>query len=154
VQRRKVGLWVIFTAIGVVLYRLGGKAGWNTKFRDIGVSACFCALLWLQGGISGLWQTLSLVPTFGLLFAALTTYRYFLPKPKDYKWYHYALHGFFTAFSAVFYAWASGCWLGFWIRCGLNAVLVAVVSHFISKDWLEEGLRGASIVGSVPLLLR
>lgn len=135
-----------------ILGRIGGTSA-GTKWRDIGVSACFCLLLALLGIVNGLKQWLSLLPTFGLVWASLTTYRYFLPKPKDYKWYHYALHGFMVSFAAIFFAWVSGHWFGFGTRCVINAIGVGLISHFVSWDDAEEFSRYFLITLTTPLLL-
>jgi len=137
-MKKKIGILAIFAAIGATLYRLGGKEGYNTKFRDIGVSLIVCLTLIALGVVKGLWQWLSLIPSFGLMFAALTTYRYGLPKPKDYNFLYYSLHGFFIALALIFYAWASGRWIGFGIRCVTCAVLIGLWSILI--DWLSKKL--------------
>jgi hypothetical protein len=111
------------------------------------------AYLALSGGVSGLWQWLSLIPCFGALWGSLSTYRYFFPKPADYKWWHYAMHGFFCSFAAIFYAWASGHWMGFGLRVLVCSVFMAGW-YFAAKwnDVLHEFGRGAVLIGSVPLL--
>ena len=150
-KRNKLRLWLGLSFLAAIFGRLGGTSA-GTKWRDIGVSACICAILALAGGKLGLWGYLSLIPTFFLQWAALTTYRYFLPKPKDYTWPYYALHGFMVSFAAIFFAWATGCWLGFGARCVINAVLVGLWSHFISKDWLEESGRYFFITATSPII--
>lgn len=133
-----------------------GGTSLGTRWRDCGVSliiALYLGYIAYLKGFLGLWVAVSLFPTFGLGWAALTTYRYFLPKPSDYKWYHYSLHGFMVALSATFFAWASGYWLGFGIRSIVCCGLVGFWSHIISKDTLEEWGRGFILVSSLPLLL-
>jgi hypothetical protein len=153
--KNKKSVWLIFlAALGGFLYRAGGAWWGNTKFRDCGVSAVSCLVLIVLGGVHGLWQWLSLIPTFGLMWAALTTYRYFFPKPKDYKWYHYAMHGFFVAAATVFYAWASGYWFMFWVRCIICGAGVGAWSHFVSSDNVEEAGRGIVITGTMALLIK
>jgi hypothetical protein len=153
VNRKKLSLWLILSIIGGFLYRAGGASWGNTKFRDAGVSAISCLLLVLLGGVHDLKQWLSLLPMFGLMWLALTTYRYFLPKPIRYGFPHYALHGFFVAFAAIPYAWATQHWLWFSIRCLVSAIGVGVWSHLISQDTVEEIGRGVIITGTIPLLL-
>jgi hypothetical protein len=148
-----VMITVLASVIGGILYRLGGKQGFNTKYRDLGVPAVFVVLMALFGAIKGIFTGLSLIPCFGLMFAALTTYHYFLPKPPDYKWYHYAMHGFFCSLAAIFYAWASGNWLWFGVRVGINTVFISAWSYWIGWDDLEEFGRGACMIATVPLLL-
>jgi hypothetical protein len=146
-----IGFTLVFAFAGGVAYRLGGS-GKGTKYRDLGVPLIFALLLAILGGLVGFWQWISLIPCIGIMWGSLTTYRYFLPKPKNYLWYHYAMHGFFVAASAFPYAIASGHWIGFGIRCVVCAVGLGLWSK-TSIDWLEEGGRGFIFVASTPLLL-
>lgn len=154
-KKFKLYLIGILSFLGGIAYRLGGKEGWNTKFRDIGVSFISCLLLVLLGGVHTFKEWLSLIPSFGLMFAALTTYRYFLPKPKDcnYKWYHYSLHGFFVSLSSIPYVWVRGNWIWFSISCIICAFGVGLWSHLIGWDELEESGRGFIIVVTRSLLV-
>ena len=95
---------------------------------------------------------LLLLSCFILSWAALSSYRYFLPKPKDYKWYHYSLHGFMVSFAIFPLIFFTGSWLWFGVRVGVCTIGVGAVSHFIDKDWLEEFLRGFILVGSLILM--
>jgi len=161
-QMRKLKALIIAlaTLAGGLAYRLGGSAkngGWldfarNTKTRDAGVSAVSCLILACFSHNLGLWQWLSLIPTFGLSWASLTTYRYFLPKPKNYGFVHYVLHGFMVALATIFFAWATGHWFWFGIRCLICAAGVGAWSHLIKNDILEESGRGIIITGSSWLL--
>ncbi len=152
IKRWALPLAAFFSVLGGLLYRAGGASGWNTKFRDLGVSACVCGILALK--TAHIWPWLALIPTFGLTMAALTTYRYFLPKPKDYTGWHYALHGFFCAFGAVCYAWAVGGWIWLWfgVRCAVCAIGVGLWSWKVKNDVVEEIGRGVIITGSTALL--
>ena len=140
--------------LGGILYRLGGKEGFNTRYRDIGVPLCICALLGLLGGLNGLWQWLSLFPCFFLQWGALTTYRYFLPKPKDYSWYHYAMHGSFVSLAIFPYSLATGHWIVFGLRVILCTIGLSSW-YFIAKwnDDLHEWGRGFILTLTTPLLL-
>lgn len=151
-KKLKALIVVIGAGIGGVLYRLGGSSA-GTLWRDIGVSAVSCLLLAILGVVQGFWQWLSLIPMFGLMWGALSTYRYFLKKPENYKWYHYTMHGFFVAFAALPYAWASGHWFWFVIRCIICAAGVGAWSHFIKHDITEEVGRGVIITATTALLL-
>jgi hypothetical protein len=138
--------------IGSLFYRLGGIGKpFSTLWRDLGVSAIIVALMCLKTQISPI-VALVLLFFWGLTYASLTSYRYFLPKPKDYLWYHYALHGFMVALAAIPFAFLTHHWLGFGIRCIVCAAGVGLWSHFIKKDWLEEGGRGAILCGTTPLI--
>ena len=142
---------LLLTICSAYLYRKGGTSA-GTLYRDIGVSACLCAALSLVAQIWGIAGVLAIVISFGLQWAALSTYRYFLPKPKDYLWYHYALHGFMVALAAIPFALLTHHWLGFGLRIVVCAAGVGLWSHLIKKDWLEEGGRGAILCGTTPLL--
>lgn len=146
-------VWFIASAISAVCYRLGGAEGFNTKIRDLGVPTVCTGLIILLGIPDGLWSYLALIPSFGIMFGTLTTYRYFLPKPTDYTWVHYALHGFMVALALFPFAWATGLWLGFIIRVLTCAIGVGAWSHFTKWDILEEGGRGFIICATIPLLM-
>jgi hypothetical protein len=149
-------IWLIFrllaAGISSCLYRLGGKAGFNTKYRDIGVSAVIVALMALSGQIKGIPAWFSLIPCFGLMWGALSTYHYFLPKPKDYQWWHYAMHGFFVSLALFPLMFFTGKWGWFIARVlictiglGLWSFLIKQISRRFSwKHWdeINEGGRG------------
>jgi hypothetical protein len=160
----EVIIWLLATVAGAVLYRMGGAEGYDTKWRDCGVSAVIILLTILLGVVSGLWVWLSLIPCFGLMWGALSTYRYFLPKPKDYTYPYYALHGFMIALAMFPFAWASSRWLGLAIRSIASGLLMGAWSYLILnvlqpkiswKHWdvCHECGRGAIIVATVPLML-
>ena len=143
------------SVISGVLGRLGGKEGYNTKFRDIGVSLAICLLVGLLGGKSlGFWGYMALLPAFLAQMGALTTYRYFLPKPKDYAWWHYALHGFFVALAIFPVILVTKDWFWFSLRCITSAVACGIW-YFLAKwnDDLHEGGRYFLITLSTWLLL-
>lgn len=149
-----IGIVLLVIGISIAsgcLYRMGGTS-LGTKWRDIGCPLCVCALIWLLGGITSLMAGLALIPCFFAMWGALTSYRYFLDKPTDYEWFHYSLHGFFVAFAMIFYAWVTGAWIGFGIRCVLTGLFVGGWSHITEWDDLEEFGRGFIIAATVPLL--
>ena len=148
----KIIIVLVASALSALFYRLGGSNA-GTKWRDMGVSGVVCLATGILVHPVGLWAYLSLIPCFGAMFGALSTYRYFLPKPDDYTFPYYALHGFFVALSMVFFAWATGHWIGFWIRVAVCTAGVSAWSAWIKRDWIEEGGRGFLVVGTLPLLL-
>jgi len=148
----KLIILLVGAILGGVLNRMGGTS-LGTKWRDLGVSALSCLVLVLTGVVHTPIQYLSLLPCALLMYGALTTYRYFLPKPKDYKFYHYSLHGFMVSFAIFPLMFFTGSWLWFGVRCITCATLVGLVSHLIDKDWLEEFLRGFILVASLGLFL-
>lgn len=145
---------LIVLAISVlcgVFYRLGGTSR-GTLFRDLGSSASMVAAILVLFGVQGWKEIGGLFVSMGIMFGALTTYRYFLPKPKDYRFYHYALHGFFVALAILPWAIATGHIWGMAARCAVCAVLVGGWSHLIGWDVLEEFGRGF-IMGASLLIL-
>ena len=156
-----IAIWLISIMLAGCAYRAGGsekRQDWldfvrNSWVRDWGVAGVFVAQMACFGAFQGLKTGVCLLLSFLVLAGALSTYRYFLPKPKDYSWVHYGLHGFFTALAAIFFAWATGHWLGFGVRVIICAVFMAVWSVKVSWDVLEEGGRGAIILATAPLLL-
>lgn len=144
---------ILLSILGGVLYRLGGKGKpFDTKFRDIGTALCVVAIILVKGMEQNLWNIFALTFSFIAMFGALTTYRYFLPKPENYKFLHYALHGFIVSFAMIFFAWSSGLWEGFWLRCIINTILIGYWSEYISWDDLEEWGRGFIFCITVWLL--
>jgi hypothetical protein len=65
-------LFFLALCIGsAIFYRLGGAKGYNTKFRDLGCPLMAVLALWF---LLGKFSLLPYFLTFGLMFAALTTY--------------------------------------------------------------------------------
>ena len=143
---------LILSIIAGILYRLGGKRGFDTKFRDCGCPAVFILSLIVLGKVSGLWAWLSLIPSFGLMFGALTTYRYFLTKPQDYKPGHYALHGLMVSLAFFPLAIVTHKWLFFGLRGLSTALFLYIWACITSWDDLEEWGRGLFINLSVFLM--
>jgi len=134
-------LILLLAVLAGTAYRSGGAAGYNTKYRDIGVPLCSIAFFWLLYGFS--WWLVLVLP---LQLGALSTYRYCLPKPKDYLWYHYALHGFFCGLACIPVAIYTGHWWLWIIRAIIMGALVGLWSHVIKSDVMEEIGRGVIIL--------
>lgn len=145
----KILIWLGVSVGSGFLYYAGGQI--ETKIRDLGVPTIFCLLIWLLGGITNFWTGISLIPCFLALFGSLTTY--FKKKGTDAYWWNWALVGLTTAFSAIFYAWVSGHWLGFGIRCLVNTLFITIWSENIGDVFWEEWGRGFSICATIPLFL-
>ena len=139
-----------------ILYRLGGwgdegraampwapKWLFNTKARDVG-----CAVVTMGGMMYFLdnpwWAHLI---SFGLLFAALTTYWDFL-FGYDNHWFH----GFACGLAYFPYAIGNVGWVGFGVRCIACAILMGAVSILSDNDVVEEVGRGAVLPLTLPLL--
>jgi hypothetical protein len=67
-------LYILLTIVSGVLYRLGGWEKGNTKFRDLGCPTIFFILLLTNKHPINILGWLMAVLSFGLMFAALTTY--------------------------------------------------------------------------------
>lgn len=156
-------IFVICVLLSSVFYRLGGIGKpFNTKHRDFGVPLltllCYYfvfedkALVSITLPVSAFLYLLS----FLLMFGACTTYHSWLSRLLGYKdgserWFNYATHGLGFAVGMLPLVW--GDFMGFGIRCIVVATLTALWSHYIDKDWLEEGGRGFIFTASLPLLL-
>jgi len=141
-------IWLGLILLAGFAYRAGGASWGHTKIRDCGVPLIMLIAMWKLG----LWHW-SLLICFGLMWGALTSYKYFLPKPKDYLWYHYALHGFFIGLAMLPYCIFAGHWLAFILRTILLAVTISIWSHYLRQVDIEEGGRGALITGSLLLFM-
>ena len=137
---------LIASILSGVLYRLGGWEKGNSKFRDLGCPAVGVGLLLLlqPSSVNNLgWLTILL--SFLLSFGALCTYRYGLPKPKDYTW-HYYLHGFMCGLAGIPLIWAD---VPLWIvlaRLTLCTVGMGLWSKLINHDITEEFGRGVIFI--------
>ena len=135
---------IIGSIISGVLYRLGGWSKGNTKFRDLGCPTVALVALWLVVGFkSSYWWAYLL--TFLFSFGALCTYRYGLPKPKDYTW-HYYLHGFMCGLAGLPLIWCGVPLVIILSRIVIVTIGMGFFSNLIDKDWLEEGIRGVLFI--------
>ena len=140
-------LLILLSSIaGGVLYRMGGAAGFNTKFRDFGCPTIALVTLWLLHAWN--WW---LIPCFGLYFGALTTY--WKKKGTDAHWYNWALTGLGYSLAFLPYSIATGHWVGFGIRTVVVTAATTLWSQFISNAVIEEFGRGFIATVTLPLLL-
>jgi hypothetical protein len=147
-----IALVIIMSILGGLFYRLGGLGKpFSTLYRDLGVSGIIVAEMCLRTRINPI-VGLVLLVCWGLMYASLTSYRYFLPKPKDYNGLYYSLHGFMISFACFPFALLTHHWLGFGLRCVVCAAGVGLWSHLISNDTAEESGRGFILCISTPLL--
>jgi len=149
-----------------IFYRAGGmdkkeknpeaRPTWIPNFlraswvRDWGCPAPALGILAMWSGVSFL--NYMMLVSYALMGAALSTYKYWLPKPPDYLWYHYALHGFFTSFACIPLALAGFSWKAILISTAVNTVAMSAWSHFTTKDYIEEPGRGG-ILAATRLLM-
>jgi hypothetical protein len=128
---------VLLSLLSGFLYRCGGASWGHSKVRDAGCSLIMLITMWRLG----LWHW-SLLISFGLMWLALSTYRYFLPKTHDKKWYYFSLHGFFTGLALLPYIYFTHCWFWFWIRVLALTIVIGFWSWWIKQVDAEEGIRG------------
>lgn len=141
----KVVATIALSALGGILYRMGGSDHFNTKTRDLGVPAVGIGLLWILGGWN--WW---LILCFGLYFGSMTTY--WKNKP-DAVWWNWLLVGLGFSLAFVPYAIATGHWMGFWLRLVLLPVSIMLWSEKNGNAVWEEFGRGFATTSSIPLLL-
>lgn len=126
--------------IGGVLYRLGGYgkpfASW---YRD------WLIPLLLFWALPFNW---ALIPCYALMGGALSAYWGL----DEMKWGFFA-HGLGLSICMLPYALMTQHWLGFGIRTIVLTASITLISEFMDIDWLEEGLRGAVIILTLPLLM-
>ncbi len=150
---------IILAVLSGFLYRLGGlskeqarqQIPWcplwiiNSKTRDVGCS--LLAVLWMILFHPHVHWYVHLI-YFGLMWGALSTYWDFL-NGKDNFW----LHGFGVGVAFIFYAIATGDWIGFSVRCLALAILMGAWCAIFKNDWIEEYGRGAFVIATLPILL-
>lgn len=160
---------LILTILGGFLYRCGGagKSGkWydfllNTKMRDFGLPTIsvllFLFLSWPDFNITHF----SLILTWGLLFAAQTTY--WKKKGTDARWYNWAMTGLAYSIAWILTVIAQNIpghipnsfhvtWLGFLSRSIVCTALTVIVSELFGKVVYEENARGEVEIVTIPLL--
>jgi len=148
---------IIGSIISGILYRLGGIGKpFNTKVRDFGVPSVSVGLLIYYSINYGIelnsWMILALVGTFLAMFGSMTTYC--TPEgQEDVMWWNWAMTGLLYGVSGVFFAIATGNWIGFGIRTILLGVTIALWSEWISWDDLEEFGRGVLFTVTLPIMM-
>lgn len=137
---------LIGAIISGILYRMGGAAGYNTKFRDFGCPTVMVIVLACLGMFH--W---TLILVFGLSFASLTTY--FKKKGTEAKWYNWMLVGLTDGLSVLPLCFVYPIWRGFAWRILACTVTTTLCSCIIGNDVVEEVGRGIIRVMTLPLLL-
>ena len=130
-----------------ILGRLGGAHGHNTKFRDLGLPACWVASLLVLRADCPWWGFLL---AFGALFGACTTY-YDELFGYDNLWFSGFIAGI-AAFPVILF---TGHWWLFIIRAVLLAIIWGSLNRWLPerillwrRDVAEEFLRYASVVAT------
>ncbi len=152
----KIAIWLLTSLVSGILYRFGGQGKpYSTLYRDIGCSLIIIFNIELLSGFNlDILQWVSLLLVFGLQCGALSSYRYFLPKPKNYKWYHYSLHGLMISLATIPFNIISNKWIGFTIRTILLPILLGVWYLIaVNNDILHERGRGVILGITSPLIV-
>ncbi len=150
---------IVATILGGIAYRMGGAAGYNTKFRDFGIPTIailvFLIFCWPHYNLA----FLSLILTWGATFGVQTTY--WKKKGTDSKWWNWLLTGLGYSICWIptviaLSIWPSvglnTHWLGFGIRSFVCTGLTVSVSQFFGNVVWEENARGWVEIITVPLL--
>lgn len=151
-------IWTVIASLAsAILYRVGGTNA-GTKWRDFGVPIVFGLFVYFVLHIQAEWWAYA-IAILGL-FGTLTTYNKWVSKyfgfdgwKDDVYWPSWAFTGLTYGLVAVPFAYCSGKWLGYIIRCGILCVVISFWSHVVDKVKLEEGGRGFFIIATAPLLL-
>ena len=144
-------VWLCASICSAILYRMGGAAGYNTKFRDFGVPTIGLALLLIIYPHYGWKVLLSYVLTFGLYFGSMTTY--WKKKGTDAYWYNWLFTGLGYSIAFLPFAIVTRHWVGFAIRTIIVVVATTLWSEKISNVVWEECGRGIITTITIPLLL-
>lgn len=147
------------TVLGGILYRMGGAAGYNTKFRDFGIPtvAVFVFLFFCWPNLD--LTLLSLILTWGAIFGVQTTY--WKKKGEDAKWYNWAFTGLgysvcWLPTVIVQSIWPSSSlhthWIGFGLRTFVCTGFTVMVSEMFGNVVFEENGRGWVEILTIPIL--
>ncbi len=130
---------------------MGGSDRFNTKVRDLGISLVGVGLLVYLYPHYGWKILLSYFLTFGLYFGSMTTY--WKKKGTDAKWWNWLMTGLGYSLAFLPFAFASGLWLGFALRCVICSILIMIWSEKVGNATVEEFGRGFIATITIPLLL-
>lgn len=153
---------IVFSLLGAWLYRKGGAAKSNTKFRDVGVAVVVSVLILVLGI-----RDWSVLFSGVLLMGALTTYwdkvNKFFKRDEQEFWLNWMLTGIGYSLASLPTVIQHKLWVGFWIRTVLLPVLFIFSDYLVdsfSKNVVlipdravpKEYCRGFFTVVTVPLL--
>ena len=136
---------IVYVFVGAlfsgITYYLGGQGGpWYKRswIRDY-----ICPLI----VIACLPYHWSLWLCYPLMIGALSTY--WKKKGTDAKWYNWFLHGFGIGLALIPYGICINSLNAILCRAIILGISMAIWSHFIHKDWLDEGGRGSLIIATL-----
>lgn len=160
---------ILLAALGGILYRMGGAAKtgkWydfllNTKTRDFGIPTVSVFLFFIWSSFILDVTHLSLILTWGLIFAAQTTY--WKKKGANSTWKNWLLTGLGYSMAWIITVICQNIpghvpfgphatWLGFLARTIACTGLTVVVSELYGNVVYEENARGVVEVVTIPLL--
>lgn len=151
---------LILSIFGGILYRMGGAAGYNTKFRDFGIPTCMVALMLIFGQYTHPVDFI-LIICWGAVFGVQTTY--WKRKGEDARWYNWLITGFFYSIAmlplVVAQNWPgvviSGLhthYIGLGLRTFVCTGLTVMWSEWADDAVIEENGRGFIEIVTLPLL--
>ena len=137
-----------------IFYYLGGQGGpW---YKQSWIRDWICSLL----VISVLFQRRlghpSLYLCYPLMIIATSAYhkyvnRWLKEPTNDAEWYNWFLHGLGIGFALIPYGIFIHNPGAVLCRAIILGISMAIWSHFIHKDWLDEGGRGSLIIATLYL---
>lgn len=148
----------LLSVISGILGRMGGAEGYDTLYRDIGCSLIsLLVLLLLLGFQLSFWWVYIII--FGLSWGALSTYW-----DKLFKFDNLFFSGFMAGLVFIPIGMKTNKWIGIGIRSILLALIWGSLNKYLPKkikifkwewtrDIVEEFLRYASLVATIPLVL-
>ena len=139
-------LYLIPAGISAITYRCGGSGNFPRWTRPVGVGFSLMAAMWMLG----MWHW-TVFPSAGL--TAIVTTTYFKRPGQDASYINWMLCGLAFGLAMTPYAFATGHWLGFWLRTGVCIGLITAWSELIGWDVGEEAGRGFIIVATLPILI-
>jgi len=145
-----IGL-LIASVVGAIIYRMGGSDEYNTKWRDLGIPTLVTIVLLCFGpGFSGsILGALCYFLTFGLVFAAQTTY--FKQKGQDAKAWNWMLVGLANGLALAPYTFLTGQWLAFVVRTVALIIMITAWSEWKDNAIEEELGRGFLIIATLSM---
>jgi hypothetical protein len=118
---------------------MGGAAGYNTKWRDLG-----CPLVAVSSSLIIGLRHWSLVIAFGLLFGAMTTY--WKRKGEDALWYNWLMTGFMYAMAFLPIVWFLSRFEAFFYFTAFLSIATMIWSEVMDDVVWEECGRGAILI--------
>lgn len=142
---------ILLAILSGILYRLGGKKGYNTKIRDLGCPLITLVALWFLAGFKfPYWWAYFL--TYGLTFAALTTYY-----DSIFGYDNFYVHGLGIGLASLLLIYLD--WRLIFLRAVILMLGIGLLNKYANKwklphsDFIEEFGRGALIIITLPILL-